>query len=239
MVKTFKKYSFPEPKTDDLETWYAASGTRVLPSLFKWCPLTYFTVRSDLVPYAFAWEKGKTMDFLETIVTYDSKLAKDDRSDKKFLLTSKLCPPWTVCPLPHLYTCIKSWKRKLYKIRLQRHFFETCNKWVKRKGLSVDIKLLSPADCLSLPRGYIHELNLEKKMYKIRLQRYFFETCKKWMKWQNVSVDIKTWSPGGCLPLPRDYIHVKYLYKIWLQRGQSYFLKHATSDQSNKTFLLA
>ena len=25
---------------------------------------------------------------------------------------------------------IKSWK-KLYKIRLQRDFFETCNKWVK------------------------------------------------------------------------------------------------------------
>ena len=25
--------------------------------------LTYFTARSDLVPYAFVWEKGKTMDF--------------------------------------------------------------------------------------------------------------------------------------------------------------------------------
>ena len=37
-------------------------------------------------------EKGKTMDFLETIVVYDLKLATDDLSDKKFLLTSKLCP---------------------------------------------------------------------------------------------------------------------------------------------------
>ena len=25
--------------------------------------LTYFTTRSNLVPYAFVWEKGKTMDF--------------------------------------------------------------------------------------------------------------------------------------------------------------------------------
>ena len=25
--------------------------------------LTYFTVRSNLVPYAFEWEKDKTMDF--------------------------------------------------------------------------------------------------------------------------------------------------------------------------------
>ena len=29
--------------------------------------LTYFTARSNLVPYAFVWEKGKTMDFSETI----------------------------------------------------------------------------------------------------------------------------------------------------------------------------
>ena len=30
--------------------------------------LTYFTTRSNLVPCAFVWEKGKTMDFSETIV---------------------------------------------------------------------------------------------------------------------------------------------------------------------------
>ena len=30
--------------------------------------LTYFTTKSILVPYAFVWEKVKTMDFLETIV---------------------------------------------------------------------------------------------------------------------------------------------------------------------------
>ena len=65
--------------------------------------LTYFTARSNLVPYAFVWEKGKTMDFSETIVVYDLKLATDDRSDKKFLLTSKLCPLGAVCHLPRGY----------------------------------------------------------------------------------------------------------------------------------------
>ena len=30
--------------------------------------LTYFTARSNLIPYAFVWEKGKIMDFSETIV---------------------------------------------------------------------------------------------------------------------------------------------------------------------------
>ena len=54
--------------------------------------LTYLMARSNLVPYAFVSVKGKTMDFSETIVVYDLKLATDDRSDKKFLLTSELCP---------------------------------------------------------------------------------------------------------------------------------------------------
>ena len=48
-------------------------------------------------------EKGKKMDFLETIVVCDLKLATDDRSDKKFLLTSKLCPLGAICPLPWGY----------------------------------------------------------------------------------------------------------------------------------------
>ena len=44
--------------------------------------LTYFTARSNLVPFAFVWEKGKTVDFSETIAVYDLKLATDNRSDK-------------------------------------------------------------------------------------------------------------------------------------------------------------
>ena len=61
--------------------------------------LTYFTARSNLVPYAFVWEKGKQWIFSETIVGYNVKLATDDQSDKKFLLTSKLCPQGAVCPM--------------------------------------------------------------------------------------------------------------------------------------------
>ena len=32
--------------------------------------------RSNLVPYAFVWEKVKTMDFSETIVSYDIKVGR-------------------------------------------------------------------------------------------------------------------------------------------------------------------
>ena len=78
--------------------------------------LTYFTIRSNMVLYIFVWEKGKTMDFSETIVVYDLKLAADNRSDKKFLLTSILCPLRAVYLLPpgyinvltHEKNCIKS-----------------------------------------------------------------------------------------------------------------------------------
>ena len=34
--KNFKKYSSQEPKGSDIESWYVALGTLVLPSLFKW-----------------------------------------------------------------------------------------------------------------------------------------------------------------------------------------------------------
>ena len=38
--------------------------------------LTYFMARSNLLPYAFVWEKGKTMDISETIVVCDVKVGR-------------------------------------------------------------------------------------------------------------------------------------------------------------------
>ena len=62
------------------------------------------------------------MDFSETVVVYDLKLATDDRSDKKFLLTSKLGPLRAVCPLGggyihvlnHEKNCIKPDFKEIY-----------------------------------------------------------------------------------------------------------------------------
>ena len=78
--KNLKKSSSPEPKR--LMTLKLGMQHRVLeyyqvssnddPGL----TLTYFTARSNLVPYAFVWEKGKTMDFSETIVVYDVKVGR-------------------------------------------------------------------------------------------------------------------------------------------------------------------
>ena len=71
-------------------------------------------------------------------------------NDKGFLLTSKVCPQGVLCPCPgaiYRYKIIKN----VYKIRFQRDHFETCNRWAKRKGLSVVTKMLTPMDCPPLP----------------------------------------------------------------------------------------
>ena len=93
--------------------------------------LTYFMARSNLVPYAFVWEKGKTMGFSETTVVYDLKLATDDRSDKKFLLASKLCPLGAGCPLPWGYIHVLKHTKNCIKSDFKEIFFFNCNKWVK------------------------------------------------------------------------------------------------------------
>ena len=38
--------------------------------------LTYFTARTNLLPYTFVWEKGKTMYISETIVVNDVKVSR-------------------------------------------------------------------------------------------------------------------------------------------------------------------
>ena len=81
-----------------------------------------------MVPYAFVLEKRKTMDFSETIVVYDLKLATDDRSDKKFPLTSKLCPLGAVCPLPLGYIHVSNHEKKKKK---------------KKKCIKSDVKEIS------------------------------------------------------------------------------------------------
>ena len=133
--KYFKKSSSPEPKgrwpwnlVCSIGSQSTTKFVQMITLGWRWPIWQLGQIWSLMLLYG---KKDIIMDFSETIVVYDLKLATDDRSDKKFLLTSKLCPLGTVWPCPGaIYTCIKSWK-KLYKIRFQRDFFETCNKWVK------------------------------------------------------------------------------------------------------------
>ena len=75
--KNFKKSSSSEPK--GLKSWYAASGARVLPNYSNDDPgltVTYFMARAFWPLLLLYGEKGKTMDFSETIVVYDIKVGR-------------------------------------------------------------------------------------------------------------------------------------------------------------------
>ena len=97
----------------------------------------------------------------------------------------------------------------VYKIRFRRDHFETCNKWVKRKGLSVVIKILSQMDCLPRPGGYIHMVKHEKKS---DFKAFFFKNL------QQMGKVIRAFCPQGvvCPCAGAIYIYkiIKNVYKI-------------------------
>ena len=69
------------------------------------------------------------------------------------------------------------------------------------------------------------------------------------MKWQDISVDIKTLSPGGCrsvpwelsVPAPGLYTWIKSwkCIKLDFKEFFFFFFKLETNDRSDKMFLLA
>ena len=94
--------------------------------------LTYFTVRSNLVPYAFVWEKGKNNGFFRNCMYCHLWFETSNRWPKwqeDSIDIKTLSPGGCMSPAPGLYTCSKSWKNCI-KSRLQKDYFETCNKWV-------------------------------------------------------------------------------------------------------------
>ena len=63
MVKNFKNLLLRNQEADDLETWYTASGTRVLPMFSYDDPgltLSIFMTGSNMFPNASAWVKAYT-----------------------------------------------------------------------------------------------------------------------------------------------------------------------------------
>ena len=91
---------------------------------------------------------------------------------------------------------------------------------------------------LSAPDPWLYTfIKSWKDVYKIRGWRDFLETCNKWPKWWGLPVDIKILAPLGCLPILGLYVinHDKMCIK---SESKDVFLKYATSDQSDKTFLI-
>ena len=121
----------------------------------------------------------------------------------------------------------------MYKIKLPRDFFETCKQMTKVTRCSCWHQNFVPKG-LSAPASGLYTIwkNVYKIMYLVvslvvlragcgiwlyqfliiaylfTFQINVFETCSKWLKWQEVSVDIKILSPGDCQPLSCGYIHL-------------------------------
>ena len=68
---------------------------------------------------------------------------------------------------------------------------------------------------------YMYEI-MKKKCIKSDFKEIFFETCSKWPKWQEVSIDIKILSPGvsaSDLLLETFFKSWKDVYKVRGWRG--------------------
>ena len=75
--KKLKNLLLWNQKADDLESWYVASGARVLPSCSNDDPgltLTYFMARSNSVPYALYGKMVKQWIFQKLLSSMMSKL---------------------------------------------------------------------------------------------------------------------------------------------------------------------
>ena len=128
------------------------------------------------------------------------KLATNDRSDKMFLLTSKLRPQGVVSPCPGAIYMYKSWK-KLYKIR-HWNFCETCTKRPKWQWqeVSVDIKILSTGVVCPWPAAiYIYYI-MKKICIKSEAEEMLYKIATN-DQWWGPPVDIKVSALIGCLPL--------------------------------------
>ena len=75
--KNLKKSSSLEPKDNWPWKFVCSIGYSSTSKFAQMMTLSLpWPARSNLIPYAFVWEKGKIMDFSETIVVYDIKVGR-------------------------------------------------------------------------------------------------------------------------------------------------------------------
>ena len=166
------------------------------------------------------------------------KPATSGWSGKGFLLTSKVCPQGVFCPCPgaiYMYKIIKN----VFKIRFRRDYFETCNVWAKRKGLSVVIKIFSPMGCLPLPGAIYMWRKHKKNDKKSDFKEIFFLKCQQTgRKIRNFCWHQYFVPKGLSVPALGLYTCIKSFKMCLNSYLKEIVLKLATNGQSGKGFLL-
>ena len=128
-AKNLKKSSTPEPKGQWPWILVCIIGCLSTTKFAQMVTLAYFKAMSNLVPYAFVWEKGKQWIFqkLLSMIWNRQQMTEVTRSfcwHQNFV-------PWGAYAPARGYIHVLNHEKQMYKIRLQRDFFETCHKWVK------------------------------------------------------------------------------------------------------------
>ena len=137
------------------------------------------------------------------------KLATSSRSDKGFLLTSKVVPQGFSALAPMLYICIKSLKM------CRKSDFEEIILKLATYGQREKAFLLSSKFCpqwiVCFTRGYIHTVKHEKNVYKIGLQsNIFFKPATNGQSDKGFLLTSKVCPQGVLCPCPGAI----YIYKI-------------------------
>ena len=101
------------------------------------------------------------------------KLATNQWSDKTFLLISKLCPLWGVCPYPGAIYMHKIMNFFCIKSDFKEIFLKLATNDRSDKIFLLTSKF-RPQRVVSPCPGAVYMYKIMKKMYKIRLQRDFF-----------------------------------------------------------------
>ena len=86
---------------------------------------------------------------------------------KAFLLSSKICPQWSVCPCPGLYIYEETWKKMYIKSDFKAICFKPATNGQSDKGFLFTSKVCPQGVVCPCPRAIYIYISI-KNVYKIR-----------------------------------------------------------------------
>ena len=162
------------------------------------------------------------------------KLNANEQSDKRFLLTSKFCYLWLSAPDLRLYTCIKYEKNGI-KTDFKEIFLKLATNDRSDKMFLLTLKF-RPQGVVSPCSGAICMYKIMKKLYKIRLQSFFFFKLVAFDRSDKRFLLTSKFCPHGLsAPDLRLYTFIKSCIK---SEVLAILFKLATNDHSDEAFLL-
>ena len=171
-------------------------------------------------------------DFEEIIL----KLATYWQKEKAFLMSSKFCAKWIVCPCPGLYTYGETWKKMYIKSDFKAFFLNLQQMGKVIRAFCWHQKFVPKGLSALAPGLYIYIYKIIKNVYKIR---FLFLSLQRMGKEIMAFCWHRKFVPKGLYALvPGLYTCIKSLKMCIKSEFEEIILKLATNGQSDKGFLL-